>query len=232
MLSEKARHARALFDGIAATYEAPAAGLSLGQYGRWRRVLVRALPFPRDARALDVATGTGLIARAIERRTGARVVGLDQSAEMLREARRRGRGRLIGGDADALPFPDGAFDAVTFSYLLRYVPHPERTLEGLARVLRPGGLLGSVEFGVPDEGVLRAGWRAYACHVMPAVARALGPGWRGAGSFLGPSIVAWNDAWPLARQLRAWDGAGIEVRFVRRLTFGAGVVIVGAKRGG
>lgn len=217
---------RAMFGAIAGRYAGPASLLSLGRYGAWRRALVRALDLAPGARVLDVASGTGLIARAIERRHGSRVVGVDLSESMLA----RGSGARAVGDARRLPFPDGAFDGVVFSYLLRYVDDPPGTLAEMARVLRPGGVLGSVEFGVPAGRLARAGWRAYARGAFPVLCRAFGPGWREVGGFLGPSIEEWSRRWPLARQVDAWRAAGVGVGRARAMTLGTGVVIVGRKR--
>lgn len=228
MRSDRARHARALFDSVAARYDGPAAALSLGQYGRWRRELVRALDVARDALVLDVACGTGLIARDVEARSGGTVIGLDQSEHMLRAG---GRARSVGGSADALPFPDACFDVVTFSYLLRYVDDPARALHELARVLRPGGVLGSVEFGVPPAAWARLGWRAYARGAFPVLCAPLGDGWREVGRFLPGSIEAWGKEWPIERQMVMWQEAGFERVRARRMTFGAGVVMVGRKHG-
>jgi demethylmenaquinone methyltransferase/2-methoxy-6-polyprenyl-1,4-benzoquinol methylase len=225
------RFARALFDSIAARYERPANVLSLGQYGRWRRALVRALPLRPGALVLDVATGTGLVARDIERAHRAYVVGLDQSDEMLRAARANGGARsLAGADADALPFADATFDAVVFSYLLRYVKDPAHTVAELARTLKPGGVLASQEFGVPQNAALAAGWRAWAAGAMPFVARAFGPAWRETGEFLPRSIAAWEDAWPVERQVQAWRAAGIEDVRTKRMLFGTAVLVAGRKR--
>ena len=220
---------RALFDGIAERYDGPAEVLSFGQYGRWRRALVRALHLSPDARVLDVATGTGLIAADIKRAYGCDVVGLDQSERMLARAGARVDHRT-GGNADALPFGDESFDTVVFSYLLRYVKDPEATLRELARVLRPGGTLASVEFGVPQAWWARAGWRAQALGVMPLVTKALSPGWAEVGSFLGPNIVNWARDWPVERQVDAWERAGVVDVRVRRMTFGTAVLLRGRKR--
>ena len=130
--------------------------LSFGQDPRWRATLVDQVnPLPGQ-RVLDVATGTGLVAFALARR-GCEVVALDQSPDMLATARRhledhrdpKPRITFIQGQAERLPFDDGEFDALTFTYLLRYVDDRAATMRELARVVRPGGRIGMVEFGVP-----------------------------------------------------------------------------------
>src|SRR6266516_6617922 len=154
--------ARALFAPLGPTYDRYAALLSLGQDARWRRFLVSRVDAGQRDTVLDVATGTGAVARELIRRNGCTVVGLDQSAEMLAEARRRvgGRVTLVEGTADELPFPNAAFDALTFTYLLRYVADPAATLRELARVVRPGGVVAGLEFALP-RGVWRLCWEAY-----------------------------------------------------------------------
>jgi demethylmenaquinone methyltransferase/2-methoxy-6-polyprenyl-1,4-benzoquinol methylase len=232
--SPRARHARRLFDSIAGQYEWPAAVFGLGQYGRWRRALVAGLPLGPKARVLDVATGTGLVAREILRRApSARVVGLDQSAAMIREAAAR---RVPGfapvrGDAQRLPFPDETFDVVTFTYLLRYVDDPAATLRELARVLRPGGAMGSVEFGVPSSRPLRLAWEAYALVLFPTLAGAVSPAWRRVAHFLGRSIAAFDQAFPPERVEALWREAGLVGVRSLRMSFGGGIVTWGRKRG-
>lgn len=220
--------ARALFGGIAPAYDIPAEVLSFGRYRAWRRALVRAMALEPGALVLDVATGTGLIARALERRHRCRVVGVDLTEGMLRAG---GRARVACADARALPFGDATFDGLTFSYLFRYVPDPVAALRELARVVRPGGRIGSVEFGVPRGAIARAGWRAYAHGAFPALARAFGRGWREVGAFLPDSIDAWAATWPPDRQARAWEDAGIGEVTVRTRTLGAGVVVTGVVGG-
>src|SRR5919108_531765 len=119
-----------------------------------------------DDRVLDVATGTALVARALVRRYGCSVVGVDQSPEMLAGARRRlarepelaRRIELVQGEAERLPFADREFDHLTFTYLIGYVDDPGATLAELARVVRPGGRIASLDFGLPDPPLRRGAW--------------------------------------------------------------------------
>jgi len=230
MLDERTAHARALFDGVAPAYGTPAEIMSLGQYGRWRRALVRKLaPSPSDL-VLDVATGTGLIARDIVR-TGARVIGVDQSEGML--ANGRDIGSFLGAaEANHLPFSDSRFDLVVFSYLFRYVADPPATLAELVRVLKPGGMIGSVEFGVPESLLPRVGWNAFARGVMPQMSRGFGKAWHVVGDFLPDSIREWYRTWPASRQAAMWRDAGLEDVWVRKMLFGTAILMVGRKRGG
>jgi len=228
-VSARADHARALFAPLGPRYDRIDAVLSLGQDPRWRRFLVSRVP--RDGGAvLDVATGTGLVAARLLAR-GLRVTGLDQSAGMLAVARRRfgHRVELVEASADALPFADGSFDHLTFTYLLRYVDDPAATLLELTRVVRPGGTVAMLEFGVP-RGVWRPPWEAYVRAGLPLAGRALGHGWTEVGSFLGPSIRGFWERWPEERLLAAWRDAGVPDVALRRLSLGGGVVVWGARR--
>lgn len=220
-------HARRLFDGIARSYEWPAVLFSFGQYGRWRRAAVARIP--RDAGlVLDVAAGTGLVARDVSRRTSGRVIALDQSFEMLRRAAIPGVAR-VGGSGVRLPFADDRFDALTFSYLLRYVDDPTATLAELFRVVRPGGTVASIEFGRPSGALTRPVWNLYALHVMRLAARTISPGWGAVGAFLGPSIVRWTDRSSPTHLASLWTAAGLAGVRVREMSFGAGVVTWGTK---
>jgi len=219
--------ARELFAPLGPSYDRVGAVLSLGQDPLWRRFLVSRLPPGGDV--LDVATGTGLVAAELVRR-GFEVTGVDQSSEMLAVARRRfgGSVALVEASADSLAFADGTFDHLTFTYLLRYVDDPGSTLAELARVVRAGGTVASLEFGVP-AGLARPLWEAYVSGVLPLAGRVLGRGWREVGDFLGTSIRSFWAAYPIERQLELWRAAGINGLEVRRLSLGGGVVIWGTK---
>ena len=234
-LSARNLHARRLFAPLGPTYDRYSALLSLGQDPRWRRFLVSRVQAGPDDTVLDVATGTAAVAIELVRRTGCSVVGLDQSPEMLAEARRRvsaaglaERIRLVEGTADDLPFEDRSFDGLTFTYLLRYVDEPGRTLRELARVVRGGGSLASLEFGVP-EGPWRAAWELYVRAGLPLAGRTISPGWGQVGRFLGPSIRRFAAEHPPERLLALWREAGIDDVRMRRLTLGGGVVIWGRR---
>jgi len=215
------RKARELFAPIAGNYERWAAILSLGQDPRWRKLMVAGLKLPPQARALDVAAGTGAITRLLESK-GARVVAFDQSIEMLGVAQRRGA-TVVLGTAEHLPFPDASFDGVTFGYLLRYVD-PGVALRELVRVLRPGGEVGMVEFGRPT-GVWGPLWLLYTRLVLPSAGATIGSGWRQAGSFLGPSIDAFHSQLSHDQLIEVWQSAGLaEVRVARR-SLGGGLIM-------
>lgn len=228
--SARKRNAQRLFAPLGPTYDRYARLLSLGQDPRWRCFLVsRIVAGPGDT-VLDVATGTAAVAIELARTNPCDVVGVDQNPEMLAVARERvrqagleGRVRLVGGTAERLPFPDASFDGLTFTYLLRYVDDPAATLAELARVVRPGGTVAALEFGLP-RGVWRPLWELYVRVGLPVAGAAISPGWREVGRFLGPSIRDYYGRYPLARQLELWREAGLEsVRF-RRLSLGGGVV--------
>jgi demethylmenaquinone methyltransferase/2-methoxy-6-polyprenyl-1,4-benzoquinol methylase len=220
-------NARELFAPLGPTYDRVGAALSMGQDPRWRRFLVSRLP--RGGRVLDVATGTGLVAAELLRR-GYRVTGVDQSEEMLAVARRRfgDRVELIHASAEALPLESGSFDHLTFTYLLRYVADPAATLAELTRVVRPGGHVASLEFGVPT-GAARPLWELYVRAGLPLAGRVLGRGWPAVGDFLGGSIRDFWSRCPLARQLDWWRAAGLCEVEAWRLSLGGGVVIRGRK---
>ena len=222
--------ARSLFAPLGPTYDRYAALLSFGQDPRWRRFLVSRIVAGPGDRVLDVATGTGAVARELIRRHGCTVVGLDQSPEMLAEARRRlgGDVELVEGRAEELPFADESFDALTFTYLLRYVDDPAATLKELARVVRSGGTVASLEFAVP-RGLWRPAWELYVRVGLPAAGRVLSPGWHEVGRFLGPSIRDFYARFPLPRVLQLWGEAGIEDVRAQRLSLGGGVVIWGRR---
>jgi len=222
--------ARVLFAPLGPTYDRYATVLSLGQDPRWRRFLVSRVDVAPANTVLDVATGTGAVARELMRKNHCSVVGVDQSPEMLAEARRRlgPDVRLVEARAEQLPFPDASFDALTFTYLLRYVADPAATLRELARVVRRGGTIASLEFGLPT-GIWRPLWEAYVRVVLPGAGRLISPGWARVGGFLGGSIRDFYARWPDEKLLDAWRAAGIADVHVGRMSLGGGIVIWGRK---
>jgi demethylmenaquinone methyltransferase/2-methoxy-6-polyprenyl-1,4-benzoquinol methylase len=228
--------APSLFAPLGPTYDRYSRLLSLGQDPRWRRFLVARLDLGPDAQVLDVATGTGAVALELVRQHGCSVVGVDRSADMLAVARARvavrglaSRIELHEGRAEALPFADASFDALTVTYLLRYVDDPAATLRELARVVRPGGTVAMLEFGVPPAEAVRALWELYVRLVLPLAGRLLSPGWHEVGRFLGASIRDFEARLPLERQLELWSEAGLANLQARRLSVGGGVVVWGRR---
>jgi demethylmenaquinone methyltransferase/2-methoxy-6-polyprenyl-1,4-benzoquinol methylase len=226
-----------LFAGLPRRYDLAGALLSFGQDPRWRRAMVRRIEARPGDTVLDVATGTGMVAEALVRRYGCSVVGLDQSPEMLSGAHAKldadpelAAGiELVRGEAESLPFADGAFDHLTFTYLLRYVKDPGATLRELARVVKPGGRIASLEFMLPPNPVARALWRGYTRVAMPPLGRLISRDWQEVGRFLGPSITDLYRRLPLDRQLELWSAAGIERPQARVMSLGGGVVIWGSR---
>jgi len=231
MRSSPPDDARRIFSGIGATYERAGALLSFGQDSRWRERLVDSLGAAPGDVVLDVATGTGLVARAVSERYGCDVVGLDRSGEMLSAAvARNGHIPLVLARAESLPFPDDSFDHLTFTYLLRYVDDPPAVLRELARVVKPGGRIVALDFGVPPNPILRTMWRAYTSIGLPLIGRAISRQWAGVGVFLGGSIERF-DREHGADIERDWTDAGLREIRVTQMSFGAGVVISGVKAG-
>jgi demethylmenaquinone methyltransferase/2-methoxy-6-polyprenyl-1,4-benzoquinol methylase len=224
--------ARALFAPLGPTYDRYANLLSFGQDPRWRRFLVSRLPVgPKDT-VVDVACGTGAVSLELVRQTGCSVVGVDQSAEMLAEARRRietDRIQLVEASAQELPFEDGAFDGLTAAYLLRYLDDLPAGLSELARVLRPGATAALLDFGVPPAPLPRQAWELYVDAGLPLLGRAISPGWHEVGSFLGDSIRRFHAEWPLPRLLDAFREAGFECPSARRLSLGGCLVVWGTR---
>jgi demethylmenaquinone methyltransferase/2-methoxy-6-polyprenyl-1,4-benzoquinol methylase len=221
-----------LFAPLAPTYDRYARLLSFGQDPRWRRFLVSRLHVGPADTVLDVATGTAAVAIELVLRTGCRVVGLDQSREMLETGRRRvaeaglsDRIELMEGAAERLPFADEAFDGLSFTYLLRYVDDPAATMRELARVVRPGGTIAMLEFGVP-RGLARPAWELYVRVGLPLAGAIVSPGWRRVGSFLGESIRSFHRRYDVAE---LWAAAVIKAVDMRRLSLGGGLVVWGEK---
>jgi demethylmenaquinone methyltransferase/2-methoxy-6-polyprenyl-1,4-benzoquinol methylase len=228
--------ARELFAPLGPSYDRYARLLSFGQDPRWRRFLVSRVPAGPDDVVLDLATGTGAVALELVRQKGCSVVGVDQSPEMLGEARRRlglatdtERVRLVEASAERLPFEDASFDALTAAYLLRYLSDLPAGLRGFARVLRPGATASLLDFGVPPGAASRALWNLYVDLGLPTLGRAISPGWREVGRFLGGSIREFDRLWPVPRLVEAFHAAGFEDVRARRLSLGGCTVVWGRR---
>ena len=235
-VSARKRHARRLFAPLGGDYDRYAALLSFGQDPRWRHFLVSRVEAGPTDTVLDVATGTAAVAIELAREKGCSVVGVDQSPEMLRSGRERvaragrtERVRLLEGEAESLPFDDGSFAGVTFTYLLGYVDDPGATLRELAPVVRPGGTLAGLEFGVPRNPAARRAWELYVRVGLPFAGRAISTDWHDVGRFLGDSIRDFYARLPLERQLALWREAGVVDVRLRRLSLGGGIVIWGRR---
>jgi demethylmenaquinone methyltransferase/2-methoxy-6-polyprenyl-1,4-benzoquinol methylase len=222
MTSVPNQTARRLFAPIARTYERWARILSFGQDGRWRRVMVDGLSPPPGCKVLDVAAGTGSISRRLQA-MGHRVTAVDLSGEML--GFHPGPER-VQARAEMLPFDAGTFDALTFGYLLRYVEDPISCLTELARVVKSGGRIGMVEFGLPS-GVWKQAWVVYAGLILPTAGRLISPGWYEVGRFLRGSIEDFHNTYSDPTVL--WREAGLIDVEVRCLSLGGGLVMWGRK---
>jgi len=236
--------ARPLFSGVASSYDVASQLLSYGQYRRWHRWLLEQLSLPTPALVLDMATGTGALAFRLARRPQVRVVAADITRAMLLQAQARaardGADRsadtrpqapaidLLECTAEAIPFPDAAFDAVIFTYLLRYVSDVPATLRELTRVVRPGGMMLSQDFAVP-HGVFYPLWRLHTDLVLRLGGALISPGWRRAGAFLGTSIREFYRRWPEERIVDLWRECGFPDVQARRLSLGGALIMWGTK---
>jgi demethylmenaquinone methyltransferase/2-methoxy-6-polyprenyl-1,4-benzoquinol methylase len=227
--------AERLFAPLPGRYNRLAALLSFGQDPRWRAAMVDQMVASHPQSILDVACGPCAVTKRLVRKTSAHVVGLDLSPEMLHQGhvnvQRAGvqeRVSLVRGRGEQLPFPDASFDALTFTYLLRYVADPQAALIELARVVKPGGRIASLEFAVPENRGWRWSWWLYTRLVLPVAGYATGGrAWWEVGRFLGPSISKHYKNYSLAWTLDAWRNAGIEHVEYRTMSLGGGVVIWG-----
>src|SRR6202046_4957367 len=236
---DRNRFAQQLFSSLPKRYDRLAEILSMGQNGRWRRAMVDHIAPTSPALILDVASGTAGVALQLASRTSSHVVGVDLTMNMLARGRenvaRAGmsqRINLVAGRAEQLPFPDGTFDALTFTYLLRYVDDPQATLGELARVVKPGGAVASLEFFLPPNPFWRFWWWLYTRIALPLGGLITGGReWLKVGRFLGPNISQHYRTYPLSWTEEAWRKAGFEDVGVRVMSLGGGLVMWGTRRG-
>ena len=201
---------RAMFDRIVPRYDLMNRLMTGGRDAAWRRLAVREALRDRNRaqmRVLDVATGTGDLALALRAAGAGNVVGLDFSAPMLDEARRKDaavacarRVTWVEGDAMSLPFPDASFDAVTVAFGLRNLPSYPAALREMLRVLRPAGTLVCLETTPFRAPVLRAVFAWYFARVVPIVGGVLS-GDVDAYRYLPASAAAFPNADALGRMM-------------------------------
>jgi demethylmenaquinone methyltransferase / 2-methoxy-6-polyprenyl-1,4-benzoquinol methylase len=226
-----------LFSPLADRYDRLCEVLSMGQNRRWRRCMIGHATRHNPDRMLDVASGTAGVAIQIANRTGGRVVAYDLTLPMLRQGATRvaeaglaDRIDLVEGRAEDLPFPDRSFDALTFTYLLRYVEDPGATLAELARVVKPGGSMASLEFLAPPNPLWRTAWWCYTRMILPVAGWLSGGSeWWRVGRFLGPNISEHYRKYPVSWTVRAWEAAGLVDVGVRHMSLGGGLVMWGRK---
>ena len=179
---------QAVFSGIAPRYDLANHLLSAGLDFYWRAVAARTVRSWNPRRLLDLATGSGDLALAIEKQCPAtEVVGADFCEPMLDRARAKGLRNTVVADGTALPFPDASFDAITVAFGLRNMADYPRALSEMARVLHPGGHLLILDFSLPTHPLLRAPYRFYLHRILPRLAQWV-TGDRDAYQYLGGSI--------------------------------------------
>mgnify|MGYP005852423369 CR=1 FL=1 len=212
-----------MFSGIVPWYDFLNRSLSLGRDVFWRRALVQGLRLPPQPLVLDLAAGTLDVSLEIVRQhPQARVMAVDFSLPMLQ----RGREKLLAqpqsamvpvvGDAYALPFPAGTFDALTIAFGVRNLPDHPRALEEMRRVLKPGGMLAILEFVPPAGGLLASLYATYLTRLLPLLGR-LFSRHAFAYSYLAESILHFPPAPAFGRLLAA---AGFQDVHWRNLTMG------------
>jgi demethylmenaquinone methyltransferase / 2-methoxy-6-polyprenyl-1,4-benzoquinol methylase len=225
---QDATFVRGAFGKIAGRYVLTNHVLSLGIDVLWRKKTAREVAKLAPRRVLDLATGSGDLAAAVQKECPeSRVLGADFSPPMLQQARRLGLNNLIVADAMNLPVVDGAVDVVTVAFGLRNMASWADALREMARVLRPGGSLFVLDFSLPTVPLLRRAHRFYLRRVMPRVAGLL-TGERGAYEYLCRSIEKFPSGEAMCGLIR--ENGFVSAR-VLPLSFGIASLYTGAKAG-
>jgi demethylmenaquinone methyltransferase/2-methoxy-6-polyprenyl-1,4-benzoquinol methylase len=212
-----------MFDAIAGRYDLLNHLLSGGLDLLWRRRLVRECGLSRGTQVLDVCCGTGDLGLAFAK-AGARVTGCDFSPGMLARSRTKGLRMLATGDALRLPFANGSFDAAVCAFGFRNTADWPAAARELARVVRRGGAVGVLDFGMPAHPLIAAPYRLYLQHVLPWLAGILSR--RGAYEYLQASIDHFQRSADVAALLAA---AGCDQVRRTALAFGTAVLWIGIK---
>jgi len=221
-----------MFDAVSGRYDLLNRILTLGRDRRWRRLAAASTEVSAGSVVLDACCGTADLALAINAGTGARVVGIDFSSDMLKIAKektiRAGKGDTISfieASVDDIPFDDDSFDAVTVGWGLRNTPDYKAVLEEFYRVVRPGGRMVCLESTEPETALLRIPYKFILSNIVPPVGRMLSKDY-GAYRYLSDSIQAFPPQKDLVAMM---EKAGwVDVSY-RNLFGGAVAIHVGRK---
>lgn len=231
-VDKSARRVREMFRQIAPRYDAMNHLLSMNIDRLWRRKTVRELRVAGDAPILDVCTGTGDLALAIQRRYGSQVpvVGCDFCYDMLAVARKKDAPHdvdFLEADAERLPFPDNTFQCVTVAFGLRNIADTDRGLAEMTRVCRPGGQVLVLEFSRPTAPGLKQGYGFYFRHVLPRIGQWLARNDKDAYAYLPESVGQFPCGQALLDRM---EGVGLRAERFWPLTFGVASLYEGMKR--
>lgn len=231
-VADKARRVQAMFAAIARRYDLINRVHSLGRDQAWRRAAARAAAVGPGQSAVDVACGTGDLTVALARAGAGFVLGIDFTERMLelacRKTTRLGAAhvRYAAGDALRLPLPGRCADALTIAFGIRNVADPAGAVREFARVLRAGGRLVILEFGLPTFKPLRAAYQAYFGHILPRTAAMLAGDRTRAYRYLPRSVNTFLAPQAMVGLL---EDAGFRQVTVRRLTWGVAQLYCGVR---
>jgi demethylmenaquinone methyltransferase/2-methoxy-6-polyprenyl-1,4-benzoquinol methylase len=189
-MQDKAAYIHGMFSAIADKYDLHNTLLSFNRDKYWRRFAVSKSGVKGGERILDVATGTGKLARELAEEAGERgeVVGIDFCRRMLDKAkRRRVNAELVLATSESLPFPDNTFNCATIGFALRNVADIEKTLRETTRVIKPGGKVVNLEFSQPRQRIFKRIYRFYIFDILPHIGGLLS-GYKEAYTYLPQSI--------------------------------------------
>jgi len=233
----KAWYVRNLFSKVPSEYDLLLALLTFGQDKHWRaRVVGKTRPGHNGGIALDVATGTGLLAGDLGQNVGSSglVVGVDLTLSMLQTAKARLRSRGQGSRTDwvlaraeSLPFRDDSFQSSTISLALRNVSDASKTIEEMTRTTARGGAVVSLDFARPSNRFVRLIYYDYLLGVFPLIGRTVSEAWGKTLSYLGRSILRARTGDQIARLM---DKAGLANATSVPLTMGIVCLVQGTKQ--
>jgi demethylmenaquinone methyltransferase/2-methoxy-6-polyprenyl-1,4-benzoquinol methylase len=175
---EKKKQVEQMFDNISENYDGLNRVISFGIDLKWRRRVIKMVKETQPKFILDVATGTGDLAIAMADSNAEKIIGLDISAGMLQVGKNKinaknldKRIEMVQADSEALPYPDGTFDAITVAFGVRNFENLEKGLSEIYRVLSPGGIFVVLETSVPTKFPFKQGYRVYSNYILPTIGK-------------------------------------------------------------